>query len=597
MRRATSLLFCISFVLTSSLALADEFVGKFRLPDGGEVKVSKSSTGIGYNLKKTYFVNKKRKTARGRAFVQNGQLIGKIHIKQKKASIRSRLGLITGKEVKNDINFVESFNLTVEQANNTRIDEKPTAKAQAPTARNQVKTKKAVASKTPEKASPKVKAKSKATAKVQSDSNPNPKKKPSPSPKPLVIFVAAAMAARLLDDERKRAKKSGKKIRFGQFKNGLNAIRKGLSFFGKFQKSPAAPKKGNVFGRLGALLQKAGNTKELEVLNKSIKDFADKVDVPRLKSHALRIAESVDKFTANVDKIRNTAKELAKKQEKLARDFKKAIKGKDAKEVKRIRKQFVKDVNAAEKDFIKQEKKLDKDIKRLQFLKDIEILGIDFEVVKNITKNHGLAGDNHNRIVDLADPTANLVSGNTLGLIKDYALLSTYAALDQGSFGYLTATDANITDYNKGKIDDKTFNRRAAKGAAGTVLKVAALSFVSSFKPLAGTSKFFLAGEATLKATFMTASNIAIDYGTGKGRDQNLSKDDIKRRFIELPVNAAMIATGGTSNNIGLNYVNLLARLNIVEKAGELVIPKEKVRAGEQKGGQSEVTENKSQSQ
>jgi hypothetical protein len=619
MRRATSLLFCISFVLTSSLALADEFEGRFDLPDGSDVSIRKHSSGIGYFLRKTFLVGGKRKRFSGRGFVKNGQLIAKFRVKtKKKSSFKSRLGVIAGKKAKNDIKLstVKTFTMTVPEAKyfrrpknhrgdpmlrfrikslDPKVRDKAFRKLKGPLPKELERKNKAKAdpkSKAAIKATPKSKAGGRARSKDKPKPDDKPKADDKPKqedkPDPTVPTITVLAAALFLEKLRRDAKRNGKKIRHDLFREGLNGIRFGLSDFNQDDVRFGDPKDKNFFNRVDKRLKGLSNSRELKILATKISDFARDVDVPRLKSHADRLARSVEDVAGNIETLEKIREALKTKSSDLKKEFKQAIENDDPDKAKDIQSQF-RDLKIAKaEEFLVAERQLNANRfgeLKLDYLRDIKIDGIDMDVLKKITSSNGLYSDPRNRVIDKFDPTADLSDGTLLGKFTGVGKLTAYILIDGATFSRYSTHDANVTDLNNGTITPAQFQDRERKAMYRSYAKLALSLLSAGIARTAPAIYTATVGKRLLLAGGTVAAveghNMTIDAMTEQGRGKQIDNGYLKKRAVKavvstasggLPKSAASGASPATFRGKAVEFLGGRVKSHVNGTAKEIVM-------------------------
>jgi hypothetical protein len=538
-------------LLAPSSALADTFEGLFKDKDGAQVRVTKNENRSSYLLEKT--ISQKDgslKRIKGQGTVVNGRLQGRFNTTNpKKSSFRARLQILENKEIIKDISLGSSFSLTPKQAQLRRIlpPLKTAKEDQADTIVVPEEPNKIETPKIPPIYDPFKRPAPKHTISIAS-------KRQRKNPRPPILPIALLLLA--LTPFRRRKKTQPRiRARHRLFKKALAKIRQQLTFVTNDNqlRNKLSFNKNTASSRLFARQKQLPEAKELRHFSRVVQRLANITEVRKLRNYAKDIARNLNKVADNIDVVNNTKKALAQENnaftKEIQNNFNPLNPGNN--ELKRR----VINSRSLEKQLGKDEAQLNKSLNRLSYLKNIPILGLLENQI--FEKRNGqlyrinssaFADDPRNRIVDLFDPTENFASQSISGQVIGYSKLAVYEILDLTN-GSLSRADANLSDYNKGLINDRELTIREAKGTIGNVIKTAATAGLAAYKPfsqLKGVDK--VVAELSLDLG-INAGSIGVDAATGKGRDEYITLNDLKENVASTAINVAL-NTIGLANGI-----------------------------------------------
>lgn len=496
----------VFLLFVPGLVFGDVFEGEFSDKLGNIVEVKAISSRV-YVLKKRVFENGRERIIRGRGVLVNGTLYGQFN-KKKSKSFKNRLKVLGGEDEDDDITLGE-FVLTRREAERVKGE----------LALKQEAAKRIAVARTlaagPPKRSPKSKNEKSAQKSTGQSSNvgvirPQPNSKgssggggsiPPTVPSALTLLALAALRRR----QKSRFIAKGKRVGGVAYKKVLPGIRASLSFSArdKLLRAKLAKGEAGIARRLTERLKELPQSVELLFFADGLRDLGARSNINRLGTHAKRMAAQLEKLAEVIDKIVGIASQEGNRSFEL----------------------------------LAQEKRLNRVIDKLEHHRSANVFLSD-EILK-------VGGDDpRNKIVDLADPTKNFERGGILQYTIGYGKLAAYAVADY-TLGNLSRTDANIDDYNAGRIDDEEYRSRELNGVVNDVGKLAITVAVNSLPPVTKMSKVGEIGFSTTMNALGGTGNFVVDALTGKGRGEKVESKDLLKELAGAVIAGALAPAGG----------------------------------------------------
>ncbi|MDF1661428.1 MAG: hypothetical protein P1V97_06630, partial [Planctomycetota bacterium] len=323
-----------------------------------------------------------------------------------------------------------------------------------------------------------------------------------PPAAPAALALLALAVAR-----RRRLRFAPKAKRVGGvvYRDVMGKIRGALSFSSRDQslRKDLSARGVGVAVRLATRLRFLPRPEGLLVYADALRDLGSRATANRFKKQSIRTAERLEDLATAIDKTLKIA------------------------------------VGSGNRDiaFLEQEKEFNKIIDSLEDERSRDVF-----FSEELLKVRG--EDPRNRIVDFADPTANFMAGGVINYGIGYSKLALFAIADF-TLGNLSRTDANISDFNEGKIDAEEYKSRELNGAVNDVAKLGITVVASSIQPAMKLSKLGKVGFSLAIELSEASSNLAVDAVTGKGRGELLTNGDLLKEGSAAVLNALLTPAGG----------------------------------------------------